>query len=56
MSRGKKMNNLTEKELIEFLSIMDKLQIENSPILTREEKEFMKMCIDEIKKMAKRNI
>lgn len=44
------MNNLTKKELGELLSIMNKLQIENNPNLTREEKEFMKMCIDKIKK------
>lgn len=37
-------------DLAEFLSIIDKIGIEQNNNLTREEKEFFKKCVDEAKK------
>lgn len=40
---------MTQKDLMEFLAIWNKLQIETNPNLTRAEKEFCKSFIDAIK-------
>lgn len=44
---------MTNKELAEFLSILNKIQIDNDPNLTETEKELYKHFIDEIKNQVK---
>mgnify|MGYP003311899581 FL=1 len=44
---------MTQKQLIELLATLRKLEIENSPNLSHYEKELLKMMIDEIKARAK---
>lgn len=44
---------MTNKELAEFLSILNKIQIDNDPNLTEIEKELYKHFIDEIKNQVK---
>lgn len=41
---------MTEKQLAEFIAILDKLQIEKNPNLTSVQKELMKQWIDELRK------
>ena len=43
------MNNIN---LVKFLAIIDKMQIERQPYLSKEEKEFFKQMVDEIKNQA----
>lgn len=43
---------LSRNQLTEFLALMDKLQIELNPNLTRAEKEIYKQVIDQIKQLA----
>ena len=40
---------MTPRQMIEILSIAKKLQIENDPRLTREEKEIWKLFVDILK-------
>lgn len=44
---------MTNKELAEILSILNKIQIENNPNLTETEKELYKHFIDKIKNQVK---
>lgn len=44
---------MTQKQLIELLATLRKLEIENNPNLSHYEKELLKMMIDEIKARAK---
>ncbi len=44
------------KGLAEFLSIVDKLQIEKDNRLTRVEKEFFKECVDEAKRQLQKSL
>ena len=41
---------VNQKALIEFIAILNKLQIQNDPSLTDVQKEICKYCIDELKK------
>lgn len=41
---------MTQKQVIEALAIIRKLEIENDSTLSREEKELLKALIDELKK------
>ena len=41
---------MTQKQFIEILSALRKLEIENNPNLSHYEKELLKSYIDEIKK------
>ena len=41
---------MTQKQLAEIIAAFNKLEIDNNPYLTHEEKEAMKHLIDEIKK------
>ena len=44
---------MTPKQLIETLAALRKLEIENNPNLSHEEKELLKQFIDELKKQVK---
>lgn len=44
---------MTQKQLIELLAALRKLEIENNPNLSHYQKELLKMLIDEIKARAK---
>lgn len=44
---------ITQKQLAEIIAAFRKLEIENNPNLTYEQKEAMKYLIDEIKKRVK---
>ena len=46
---------MTPRQLAEILAIIGKLNIESNPNLTREEKEFWKQFVDEIKKKVADN-
>jgi len=41
---------VNQKAIIEFIAILNKLQIQNDPGLTDAQKEICKYCIDELKK------
>ncbi len=43
---------MSPKQLAEFLALVDKLEIEFNPNLTEYEKEFLKQCIDELKRQV----
>lgn len=47
---------MTPKDLIEILTIIDKLKIENNPYITRQEKELWKQFADELEKSAKASL
>lgn len=44
---------MTTKELAEFLSILNKLEIQSNPMLNDAEKELYKQVVDEIKKQIR---
>ena len=44
---------MTPKQLAEIIAIFRKLEIENNPNLSHEEKELLKLAIDELKKQIK---
>ena len=46
---------MNRQDLIEFLALLDKLSVVKNDRLTKEEKEFCKCCIDELKKSAKQS-
>ena len=41
---------VNQKALIEFIAILNKLQVQSDPSLTDAQKEICKYCIDELKK------
>lgn len=43
---------MNKVQFTQILAIIDKMKIENSPFLTREEKELWKQFIDEIQKQV----
>ncbi|MBQ8003867.1 MAG: hypothetical protein IJ299_02115 [Oscillospiraceae bacterium] len=43
---------MNKNGLIEFLALLDKMQIHSNPYLTEKEKELYKHMIDQIKKQA----
>lgn len=47
---------MTQHEWIEILAIIDKIQIENNPYYTKEQKELWKLFVDEMKKQAHASI
>lgn len=46
---------MTPEMLIEFLAIINKMKIESNDNLTNDEKEFLKSCIDELKRSASKS-
>lgn len=43
---------MSKIDIVRFLAIVDKMQIESQPNLSREEKELFKQMVDSIKKQA----
>lgn len=41
---------MNQSDIIEFIAILNKLQIQNDPGLNDAQKEICKYCIDELKK------
>lgn len=44
---------MTQKQFVEILAALRKLEIDNNPNLSHYEKELLKSLIDEIKKQVK---
>ena len=47
---------MTPRQVAEILCIIKKLQIENDPRLTREEKEIWKLYVDALKEQLPKDV